>query len=231
MIKLGTNNLSLQGIEKAYLGSDLVYQKANYAPYSCKALYHCDYNLTDETGINTATGTYNEQLGKFNRGTRINGIRFYFPLISIDDLKTKSYTLEFWCRKVNSTDKGFHIIVGSTGSTANGFLASNDYVTNGMKPSNSYSTGSSTLIYKPDSFDCTIYHHLAIVFHLGTIYCFIDGKLSTTTPVATNLTKDLDSLSNNWQVSSNDVDEVMFCEEAKYLADFTPPTRPYILRT
>lgn len=230
MIKLDGNNYNLSNVEKAYLGSDLVYQKANYAPYSCTALYHFDGNVVDETGNNTSTATYNQQVGKFDKATTMNG-QFPFGEKTNSMIKTGSFTFEYWCRSTSTSDKGFRLTVTSSKSSATSFISSNDYVTNGLYPSTAYGvSGSQNVIYKPTTFDCTIWHHIAITFHQGVIYSFIDGKLSSTMNVRTDITDNLTGLGSNWQVTGNHIDELMCCNEAKYLADFTPPTRPYALR-
>ena len=228
-IKLGTTNVSPKGISKAYLGSDLVFQSQNYAPATTTALYHFDGNLTNETGQSAATGTYTQETGKFNLATRCNG-RYLIPQVSAETLKTGDFTFEFWIKRRNSTNNlVFCVDRGNAAVT----FSSGNVINNGFVPTTGYAqSGTTTVIYRPSTFNIQEWHHIAVVFHSGTIYCFLDGKLSSTSTVRNLNTIDvITGLNVDWQWSDFNIDEYLACTEAKYLSDFTPSTKPYVLRS
>ena len=150
------------------------------------------------------------------------------PSVSSATLTTDDFTFEFWLKRRNSTNTITFCVDRNNAAVT--FVSVSDVVTNGLKPTNAYTTGSSTIIYRPSTFDIQSWNHFAFTFHLGTLYCFLNGKLSSTTPVSVG-SNVITGLNVDWQWSDFNIDEFMSCMEAKYLADFTPPTKPYQLRT
>lgn len=103
MIKLGNNNITLQGIDKVRLGSELVYQAGNKAPASTTLLMHLDGNLVNEVDKKLQKGTYEQVQGKFLYGaisrstSGINKILYTYGLSGTDIASgNKSATISYW---------------------------------------------------------------------------------------------------------------------------------------
>lgn len=106
MIKLGTENFGLLDFDKVRLGSELVYQKGNFAPQSTTLLMHLDGNLINEVDGVTQSGTYEQIQGKFLYGvisrstSNITKILYSYGIIGTDcNSGNKSATLSYW-RKI-----------------------------------------------------------------------------------------------------------------------------------
>ena len=67
MIKLGTEQCNVSGIDKAYIGNELVYEKPIYAPVTTTGLFHLDGNLNNAVsgGTNAKVTYIQDNNGKF----------------------------------------------------------------------------------------------------------------------------------------------------------------------
>lgn len=72
------------------------------------------------------------------------------------------------------------------------------------------------------------WHYYAFVANQGKIYAFVDGKLYSecTSSMWASTYFTIGALKTTYYF-----DELFVCHEALYLQDFTPPTKPYTLRT
>ena len=228
MIKLGNQEFIPTGFEKVYKGSELMYQKKNKAPYTCCGLYHCNTNLVDCTGSNYAVGSFGEVVGVFDKGTNSTNLKcFNIGLFTAEEIKTGDCYFEFWYKNPNQAT-GEEIIVGSTNNSGDRTFVDNaTWNTTGISVTNGWvDTSSREHIYTPTNLDFTTWTHVAFQFHLGKLYCFINGKLTDKYNVAIN-PYSIGSIAKSWQNSSCYYDEVMCCREAYHLADFDVPTEPY----
>lgn len=106
MIKLGTENLNVENFDKVRLGSELVYQKGNFAPASTTLLMHLDGNLVNEVDKQLQKGVYEQVQGKFLYGcisrstSAIDSILYTYGLSGTDiSSGNKSATISYW-RKI-----------------------------------------------------------------------------------------------------------------------------------
>lgn len=146
MIKKGTTKVIPKGFSKVYLGTTKVYEAVqhNYAPASTTCLYHFDNSLKNEvTGNNmSGSGTITYVTGKFNQAYESNqNYKTEVINLSLNDLLTKDYTLEFWWKTTlaNRTylSDGFDRFVDS--SSKQPFFSSENIKTAGLKMSTSSS--------------------------------------------------------------------------------------------
>ena len=102
-IKLGITNVKPQGISKAYLGSDLVYEAVqhNYAPASTKVLCHFESNLNNEVSGQaniTTTASILYKTGKFDLCTYNCNGSYKVPAFTktAQQRNTESFTIAYW---------------------------------------------------------------------------------------------------------------------------------------
>lgn len=127
------------------------------------------------------------------------------------------------------TNSGFKILRGTT--TDNFFSAkgsNNEYIT--LYNTLSDSGGTYTYYHTLPSgyFPKNVWVHLAVTIDNGIGYVFVNGNLiSTCTLKANSIYPTIQFVVTD--NSSFAMDEIMFCNEAKYLTDFEPPHGPYYI--
>ena len=216
------------------------------APATTQALYHLNNDLLNE--VNNTTATSNDTsptyiFGKFGNGLKIDvsvSQEYYkFPLKSINwnDMITGSHTLEFWVKYTGSAGSYSSTslytntkIQRSSGSNTDSLLyAGADG--NIMTLTNSLCYSNANVIHAnfPTTIPKDTWVHIALVFFNNHYYTFLNGTLMTTGEPKPQT----NTLYENFNIYLNSVDycydEIMFCDEAKYLADFTPNHAPYYI--
>lgn len=114
-IKIGSTNVVPAGINKAYLGTDLVFQKdvPNYAPASTTCLMHLNGNLKNEVDGLTMSGSYKSTIGKFDEGSQTysgyafdtnNSYGYTYTQLNTGNCEL---TIEYWGRDVNPNSRTY----------------------------------------------------------------------------------------------------------------------------
>lgn len=203
------------------------------APSSVIALYHLDNNLKDEVSGNNGTGTYKQMGGKFNycaKGLGGSGASNYQTLTQITlnqaQLQSGTFTIEFWAKDLSSSYSYPPLIRIGENKGDNLFIK--QAITNGIKIYTNWCPSQSQTIIKTGASGWVKdkWRHYAFVLNRGTFSIFVDGELWTTGPTNNAGNYPFTFALND---SATYIDEVMFCNEAKYTTNFEPPHGPYYL--
>lgn len=251
MIKLGTKNFGLHDFDKVRLGSELVYQKGNFAPQSTTLLMHLDGNLVNEVdGVTQEliSGSYTQINGKFLYGHNVGYNNFvrtnYSYGLSATEMKSgnMSGTIALWAKYQSSSTTlsqfpTFSVVrFNGTEMTSQGTdLLTIDTTNRYLKFYNGVSQQSSQIYHKtfPNDFNVGEWHYYAFVVNQAKIYAFVDGELYTEGTIYSSIDAYTDKpyFTPYFDKMYKDFDEILVCKEALYLQNFTPPTKPWQLRT
>ena len=241
MIKKGSDNYIPKGISKVFQGSNLVYEAGNFAPASTLQLYHFNNSLLEEVSNTSGTGTTSYVNGKFGQATAgQNGTSFLLPPVELtaNDFQSGSYTFEGWV-KVNANTQFYFSRFRDSNNTSGDLFKSENITQYGLRLSTTTGAGmnpfasTSVTDYVPSSVDLNEFHHIALVTTQGTYKVFFDGKLTSHGDLKTYTGTSTGGNFYRLRIAETNryYDEFLICASAKYDSDFTPPTKPYTLRT
>ena len=200
------------------------------APASTVALYHFDNDtknaVTGQGATSTGPTSYingkfsyaiqNPTSGALNKWAKISSTENYNINMSVGN-----HTFEFWAKSGAQTylDSSAPYIWSENA----GLFNTANYSSVGIQLS--YQTN--TAVYKPaSSWDAREWHHYAIVFIDGAFSIYVDGALWTTGTI-TNTT--YCTMTVIYARNGGKWDEMLVCNEAKYLAPFELPHGPYYI--
>lgn len=200
------------------------------APSTTILLYNFDDNVEDQVSGTAMSLTPSYAAGKF--GKAIAGSSSAKTVaVNWDNskLRAENFTVEFWFKtSTNRTNISYFSV--ASGSP---FFSSDAIATNGLRMRVSASAGSYSFANNcigdstPTDFSMTTWHHAAVVGTAGTYKTYLDGKLAC----HGNIRNDSSAKFTEFTLGDSYMvwDELLFCNEAKYLADFEPPHGPYYL--
>lgn len=200
------------------------------APDNTIALYHLDSNLKDEVSGETASGTYSQCGGKFDKGCFGNNSEALYANLSkiqitLANAQSNTYTVEYWCK--HDSSMSYPPAIRFNGQSTD-LWSSGSVTTSGLRFNTLAS--SATKVYAPATFDAKNWHHYCFTINGdGTYTTFLDGKKSVTGQWRTSGTNfDIQGL-RLYGGTSNYFDEFLFTSGVKYVADFEPPHGPYYI--
>lgn len=194
------------------------------APASTTLLAHFDGNLINEvTGAAASSGTYTQREGKFSYG---QGAAFTYP--TTINIRGGSHTIEYWLKLNQNHANDYPSSYVFINSSSNYALWGGGTPTNGILL-NSGMRSNYTTDYLPTNVDYAKWHHIAVVFDGGNYRIYFDGRLNTHGQVNQSYTNAFNAFRMTYCPYSDVYDEVMICDEAKYVADFEPPHAAYYL--
>lgn len=232
MIKLGTEQCNVAGIDKAYIGNELVYEKPIYAPATTTGLFHLDGNLNNEVsgGTNGKNNFTESASGKFNKCIRVNynNSTSYtqFPIaMGTQGYYNDYWTIEFWAYLTSTTAQMKIRMVTNDNTGVSDFILG-QLSSQGQYLNTNYRQ-TQTIISTPTP-EINTWNHFAYVFDGGNYRFYFNGNKITEGTTTTYTNYNLQWVRLN--VTGLLYDELLICHEAKYNADFTPNSRPYALR-
>ena len=201
------------------------------APSTTILLYNFDDNVKDQVSGTAMSLTPTYTAGKFGKAL-VGSSSAKTVAVNWDNakLRAEDFTVEFWFKtSVNRTDISYF----SVASSGTSFFSTSAIATNGLKMSVSMTAGDYSFANNcvvdstPTDFSMTTWHHAAVVGTAGTYKTYLDGKLACHGDIRSNSNAKFTefTLKESYMVW----DELLFCNEAKYLADFEPPHGPYYL--
>lgn len=216
------------------------------APASTVALHHLNNDLTNAVpngnDITLYTGvTISYSSGKF--GLALSRISSYAAVVVDSDMpfadfQTKSFTWELWIKSTSASGDTYNNILGNikfvkdvTAQNASSNLFYLNTSNNKLTLNNYLRNQSADVIYQTcPTTTTTDWVHVALVCDQGAWKIFINGTLMSEGLIASSASSypreafAFTSTSNNFVI-----DEVLCCNEAKYVTNFAPNHGPYYI--
>ena len=214
------------------------------APSSTQALYHLNNDLIN--AVDNTSGTSNDTSptyvsGKFGNGlqvdTSVSSEYYKFPLKTINwnDMITGSHTFEYWVKYIGTSGSYTSTSIYTNTRIQRSSASNVDslfYGGNGgdeMTLPIALRQSSTKIASFPTTIPKDTWCHIALTFFNGEFYCFLNGTLMSKGVPKAQTTTLYENFNCYFNSASYCYDEIMFCDEAKYLADFTPNHAPYYL--
>lgn len=150
---------------------------------------------------------------------------------------TGDFTIEFWCR-LNSNSGAFNTVMGSWAGGGSGesfYIATNAYNATGKLGISFWDTnGSKSEPNFGSALSTGVWFHAAFVRSGTTLYVFKDGTLLNAG--GTTMTYGIRQTGTNFWIGNNGssdifdgwLDEIRISNTARYTANFTAPTSPFV---
>lgn len=204
------------------------------APATTKGLWHLDTTRDLNEVTNTSYINITNTTGKFITGVTLGNNSQAVPIninwnnrLGLNPVSGTNFqfTIEFWCY-FKESGAGVSFKISSAWNVGTDHYISRNSSTGQVTLTNGIFSGGTSY---PQSCALNTWYHIAIVINGNSKKAYFNGVLLSEATNTNSMDLSYILLRDLAPRGTCYVDEILFCMEAKYSGDFTPPQAPYYI--